>query len=51
MRNLVYQARAFAGGSVLLLLMFLPGTSVAQGSSTRYVNPPSLVKPTGYTHL
>jgi enamine deaminase RidA (YjgF/YER057c/UK114 family) len=23
----------------------------AQGSSTRYVNPPALVKPTGYTHV
>ena len=40
----------FTAGSVLLLLS-LPCVGVAQGSSTRYVNPQSLAKPTGYTHV
>ena len=38
-------------GSVLLLSTLLPALVVAQGSSTRYVNPSGLVKPTGYTHV
>ncbi len=40
----------FTAASVLLLLS-LPCVGLAQGSSTRYVNPKSLVKPTGYTHV
>ena len=36
---------------VLLLLALLPGAAAAQGTSTRYLNPAGLVKPTGYTHL
>jgi enamine deaminase RidA (YjgF/YER057c/UK114 family) len=40
----------FAAASVLLLLS-LPCVGLAQGSSTRYVNPQSLAKPTGYTHV
>jgi enamine deaminase RidA (YjgF/YER057c/UK114 family) len=40
----------FTAASVLLLLS-LPCVGLAQGSSTRYVNPQSLVKPTGYTHV
>ena len=35
----------------LLLLALLPGAVGAQRSGTRYLNPKSLVKPTGYTHL
>jgi enamine deaminase RidA (YjgF/YER057c/UK114 family) len=35
---------------VLLLLPVLPGIATAQ-ASTRYVNPASLAKPTGYTHV
>ncbi len=40
----------FTAASVLLLVS-LPCVGLAQGSSTRYVNPQSLVKPTGYTHV
>ena len=40
----------FTAASVLLLLS-LPCVGLAQGSSTGYVNPQSLVKPTGYTHV
>jgi enamine deaminase RidA (YjgF/YER057c/UK114 family) len=35
----------------LLLIALLPGAAAAQGTSTRYLNPTGLVKPTGYTHL
>jgi enamine deaminase RidA (YjgF/YER057c/UK114 family) len=51
MRHLLSVARAFIAGSVLLMPVLFPGSGFAQGSSTRYVNPPALVKPTGYTHL
>jgi enamine deaminase RidA (YjgF/YER057c/UK114 family) len=51
MRDSLVAARALTGGSVLLLVTLLPAVAVAQGSSTRYVNPPTLVKPTGYTHV
>jgi enamine deaminase RidA (YjgF/YER057c/UK114 family) len=50
MRNPLPAAPAFTAGSILLLLT-LPCVALAQGSSTRYVNPPGLVKPTGYTHV
>ena len=50
MRNSLPTAAAFTAGTVLLLLA-LPCVGLAQGSSTRYVNPPGLVKPTGYTHV
>jgi enamine deaminase RidA (YjgF/YER057c/UK114 family) len=37
---------------VLLLLLILPCSAVfGQGQGPRYLNPPSLVKPTGYTHV
>lgn len=49
MRNPLPVARAVA--VVFLLLLLLPSLAAAQGSSTRYVNPPALVKPTGYTHV
>jgi enamine deaminase RidA (YjgF/YER057c/UK114 family) len=39
------------GSAVALLLLTLPCAVVAQGTGTRYINPPGLVKPTGYTHL
>ncbi len=51
MRNPSSTRRRFAGGSVLLLMMLFPSAAPAQGSSTRYVNPSGLVKPTGYTHV
>jgi 2-iminobutanoate/2-iminopropanoate deaminase len=51
MRNPLHKGRRFARGNVLLLLMLFPSAAAAQGSSTRYVNPPGLVKPTGYTHV
>jgi 2-iminobutanoate/2-iminopropanoate deaminase len=51
MRNPSYTRRRFAGGRVLLLMMLFPSAAAAQGSSTRYVNPSALVKPTGYTHV
>ena len=51
MRNPLSAAPAFSTGSVLLLLTLLPSVGFAQGSSTRYVNPSGLVKPTGYTHV
>ena len=50
MRNPLPPASAFTAGSLLLLLA-LPCVGLAQGSSTRYVNPQGLVKPTGYTHV
>ena len=51
MRILCPMTHAFTAGSILLLLTLLPHVGVAQGSSTRYVNPTGLVKPTGYTHI
>lgn len=51
MRNGLHAARTFFAGSVLFPLMLLPCVGLAQGSSTRYVNPSGLVKPTGYTHV
>ena len=51
MRNPCLTTRAFTAGSVLVLLTLLPRVGAAQGSSTRYVNPTGLVKPTGYTHV
>jgi enamine deaminase RidA (YjgF/YER057c/UK114 family) len=50
MRNHLPPAAAFTAGSLLLLLAS-PCVGLAQGSSTRYVNPQGLVKPTGYTHV
>jgi enamine deaminase RidA (YjgF/YER057c/UK114 family) len=47
MRNLLLLTRAFT----VLVLMLLPRIGVAQASSTRYFNPVSLAKPTGYTHV
>jgi 2-iminobutanoate/2-iminopropanoate deaminase len=38
-------------GRAFLLLALLPYAAAAQGTSTRYINPKGLVKPTGYTHL
>jgi enamine deaminase RidA (YjgF/YER057c/UK114 family) len=37
----------------IFVLVFLLGTSLAhaQGQASRYVNPPTLAKPNGYTHL
>ena len=40
-----------ASSAVLLVIALLPCAAAAQGSGTRYINPSSLVKPTGYTHL
>jgi 2-iminobutanoate/2-iminopropanoate deaminase len=51
MRNPLSRGRPSVGGSVLLLVMLFPSVAPAQGSSTRYVNPSGLVKPTGYTHV
>ena len=50
MRNPLPRARAVTAGSVFLLLLLLPSVAAAQ-SSTRYINPPALAKPTGYTHV
>ena len=35
---------------IFALLMLLPGALAAQ-ANTRYINPPTLVKPNGYTHV
>lgn len=51
MTHLLRTARACIAGSVLLLVIMVPSVGHAQGSSTRYLNPPGLVTPTGYTHL
>jgi enamine deaminase RidA (YjgF/YER057c/UK114 family) len=40
-----------AAWTVVLLLGLIPSKAAAQGSSTRYINPRALVKPTGYTHV
>jgi enamine deaminase RidA (YjgF/YER057c/UK114 family) len=50
MRNPSPRARAITAGSVFLLLLLVPSVAAAQ-SSTRYINPPALAKPTGYTHV
>jgi enamine deaminase RidA (YjgF/YER057c/UK114 family) len=34
-----------------LLLLVLPRAPIAAQAQTRFINPPSLVKPNGYTHL
>jgi enamine deaminase RidA (YjgF/YER057c/UK114 family) len=36
---------------LLLLLTSLAGAAHAQGQASRYLNPPSLVKPNGYSHV
>jgi enamine deaminase RidA (YjgF/YER057c/UK114 family) len=36
---------------MIVLLVLAPSTVVAQGAAPRYLNPPSLVKPNGYTHV
>jgi enamine deaminase RidA (YjgF/YER057c/UK114 family) len=51
MRNLHLLIRSCTAGSVLLLLALIPRVGVAQGSSTRYVNPATLASPAGYTHV
>jgi enamine deaminase RidA (YjgF/YER057c/UK114 family) len=40
-------------GWVLFMLLGLLGTSIAhgQGQASRYLNPPTLTKPNGYTHV
>jgi enamine deaminase RidA (YjgF/YER057c/UK114 family) len=43
--------RSCGGALLLLLLALLPCAAAAQGTSTRYINPKGLAKPTGYTHL
>ena len=43
--------RVGAASVLLLILALLPRVALAQGSSTRYLNPPGLAKPTGYTHV
>ena len=43
--------RLWTCGNALLLLALLPCAAAAQGTSTRYINPKGLVKPTGYTHV
>src|SRR5215210_6197914 len=36
----------------LLVVLIVPGSALeAQGTGSRYINPSSLVKPTGYTHV
>jgi enamine deaminase RidA (YjgF/YER057c/UK114 family) len=35
----------------ILVLLLAPSLAHAQGQAPRYINPPSLVKPTGYTHI
>jgi enamine deaminase RidA (YjgF/YER057c/UK114 family) len=37
--------------SLGVILTFLPGVAQSQGQAPRFINPPSLVKPTGYTHV
>lgn len=51
MRNQFLPRRAFTAVSVLLLPTLLPSVGVAQSSSTRYINPATLAKPSGYTHV
>lgn len=45
---------ARAGGSVMILALFGPAATVAAqaaGTGPRFVNPPGLAPPTGYTHV
>ncbi len=51
MRNPVSAMLGLTAGNVLLLCTLFPGIALAQGSSTRYVNPSGLAKPTGYSHV
>jgi enamine deaminase RidA (YjgF/YER057c/UK114 family) len=43
--------RRSVSGLLLLALVSLSTGAWAQGQASRYLNPPSLVKPTGYSHL
>lgn len=46
------EACQIAGLSLGVLLMLThPGSSHAQTAGNRYINPPGLVKPNGYTHV
>jgi 2-iminobutanoate/2-iminopropanoate deaminase len=39
-------------GRIIGLIMLVPcSTLAAQGAAPKFINPPSLVKPTGYTHV
>jgi len=40
-----------AGMGVATLLILSPSQAHSQGQAPRFINPPSLVKPTGYTHV
>jgi enamine deaminase RidA (YjgF/YER057c/UK114 family) len=33
------------------IFFLIPSSTLAQGAAPRYVNPPGLVRPTGYTHV
>jgi enamine deaminase RidA (YjgF/YER057c/UK114 family) len=37
--------------SAVALIAVISGTATAQGGESRYINPPGLTKPTGYTHV
>jgi 2-iminobutanoate/2-iminopropanoate deaminase len=43
--------RGRAGARCLLLPMVLVTDLAAQGQASRYINPPGLAKPNGYTHV
>ena len=51
MRNSILLRGAVTAASVFALLALSSRGGAAQGSSTRYVNPASLAKPAGYTHV
>jgi enamine deaminase RidA (YjgF/YER057c/UK114 family) len=42
---------ARAGAIFMLVLLLSSSVAHAQGQSSRYINPPGLVKPNGYTHV
>jgi enamine deaminase RidA (YjgF/YER057c/UK114 family) len=51
MRTRTAESVAFLRGGVIALLILCPSRVYSQGQAPKFINPPSLVKPTGYTHV
>lgn len=51
MRTRIAELVAFLPLALVPLLIVFPTPAQSQGQAPRFINPPSLVKPTGYTHV
>jgi enamine deaminase RidA (YjgF/YER057c/UK114 family) len=51
MRIRITELVAFLSLALVSLLIVFPSRAHSQGQAPRFINPPSLVKPTGYTHV